>query len=186
MNENRSLIVTLHPQELEAVYAISQAVAKAVDTENALDEIINLVRPVFIFDTIVLYEQCQENSFEPTYARAIGRGRFKEADLAWGEPVAQDAHRENRTIMRVEVDTSVDDRTNIRHLLGLPLALGEQTKGALVFIRFGGPEYKPEQISLAEFLFSSFFSVGLSPANHYIVKGRQNGKNVTFRIKIVE
>jgi signal transduction histidine kinase len=145
--------VTLHPQELEAVYAISRAVAQAMDTDFALDEIIKLVRPIFIFDNIVLYEQRQGAQLEPTYARAIGRGRSKEADLAWGEPLAQTVYREKSTKMVVEeVSGAKNDRTNIRHLLGLPLVLGDQIKGALVFIRFGGPNYTPEQISLAEFI----------------------------------
>jgi len=44
------------------------------------------------------------------------------------------------------------DRTSARYFLALPLNLGEQVKGTLVFIRFGGPPYTPEQINLAEFI----------------------------------
>ena len=153
MSEDLSTSVVLRPQELEAVYAISQAVARATDTDSALDEIVGLARPVFIFDNIVLYEWDYEQALEPTYARAIGRGRFREADLAWGEPTAVDAYRSGQTIMRVEeVREAIKDRTNIRHMLGLPLILGDDRMGALVFIRFGGPEYTRDHVHLAEFI----------------------------------
>ncbi len=36
--------------------------------------------------------------------------------------------------------------------MGLPLRLAGQSKGVLVFIRFGGPVFTPDQISLAEFI----------------------------------
>jgi hypothetical protein len=72
---------TLRPEELEAVYAISRAVALAENIDSALDEIIRLARPVFIFDNLVLYLRGEE-SLQPAYARAIGRGRFKEAELS--------------------------------------------------------------------------------------------------------
>ena len=70
----------LRPQELEAIYTISRAVARAVDTEAALDEIIRLVRPVFIFDNFVVYTwRSEEGILDLTFAqgdraRAISRG----------------------------------------------------------------------------------------------------------------
>jgi len=152
INNNPSSL-TLRPKELEAVYAISQAVARALDTESALDEIINLVRPIFIFDNIALYEPRQDPTLEPTYVRAIGRGRFREADLTWGGPIAEKAFSTKKSTTRIEeVEGSDKDRTNIRHMLALPLVQSEQALGALVFIRFGGPDYSEEQTSLAEFI----------------------------------
>jgi signal transduction histidine kinase len=153
MSEDLSTSVVLQPQELEAVYAISQSVARSTDADRTLDEIVQLARPVFIFDNIVLYEWDVEQELEPTFARAIGRGRFREADLAWGEPIAIEAHQSGQTIMRVEtVKETIKDRTNIRHLLSLPLIQGEDRLGALVFIRFGGPDFTPDHIHLAEFI----------------------------------
>ena len=143
----------LRPQELEAVYAISRAVARAVDTETVLNEIIRLARPVFIFDNMVLYVQREDTALEPTYARAIGRGRFREADLAWGEATANEAYQSGKTVIRVEdLPEHSQDRTSLRYFLGLPLNLSEQGMGALVFIRFGGPPYTPDQIHLADFI----------------------------------
>jgi signal transduction histidine kinase len=55
--------------------------------------------------------------------------------------------------MRVEELTDLPvDRTNVRHSLGLPLHVSGQMLGALVFIRFGGPQYLPPQVHLAEFI----------------------------------
>jgi signal transduction histidine kinase len=147
----------LRPQELEAIYTISRAVARAVDTEAALDEIIRLVRPVFIFDNFVVYTwRSEEGILDLTFARAIGRGRFREADLAWGEAVAVDAFHSRQTILRREELTDDDptsrDRTSLRYYLGMPLNLGEEVVGSLVFVRFGGPPYSPDHILLAEFI----------------------------------
>ena len=143
----------LRPQELEAVYAISRSVARTVDTDTALHEIIFLARPVFIFDNIVLYVYRENGSLEPAFAKAIGRGRFQEADLAWGEFIGTDAFRSSKTVFRKEELPEISqDRTSTRYFLGLPLKMGEQVMGALVFIRFGGPAYTPDQINLAEFI----------------------------------
>jgi signal transduction histidine kinase len=144
----------LRPEELEAVYSISRAVAKAVDLDTALDEIIHLTRPVFIFDNMVLYLQKGEDVLDPAYARAIGRGRSHEADLAWGEATAHKAMQSNQVAILIEkMDNYETDRTRLRYSLGLPLSWGsENAMGALVFIRFGGPSFKPDQIRLSEFI----------------------------------
>ncbi len=143
---------TLQPEELEAVYAISRAVALAENIDSALDEIIRLARPVFIFDNMVLYLRGKE-TLEPAYARAIGRGRFKEAELSWGEATAYEVLQSGRLLSRIEEGgEEVTDRTRFRFLLGLPLFLENQLEGALVFIRFGGPPYTPDQVRLSEFI----------------------------------
>ncbi len=153
MFEEPSDPITLRPQELEAVYGISRAVARAVDMDTALDEIIRLARPVFIFDNMVLYMQRSPNLLEPAYARAIGRGRSYEAELAWGETTAHQVIGTEQVVMlREDAESSLTDRTRLRYSLGLPLHLGPSTMGALVFIRFGGPPFTPDQIHLAEFL----------------------------------
>lgn len=154
MSDRPKYTGSLHPRELEAVYAISRAVAEAENTENALDNIVKLVRPVFIFDNMVLYTCCGPNgALEPVYARAIGRGRTREADLAWGDSIGHRVHWSQEIVTQVEEpEPSDSDRTNLRYSLGLPLYFKGQTLGALVFIRFGGPVYSPEQINLAEFI----------------------------------
>ncbi len=142
----------LRPQELEAVYAISRAVAGAIDMDSALDEIIKLARPVFIFDNIVLYLRRGVDMIEPAYARAIGRGRSQEAELAWGEATAQEVLQTAQVATRTEEVGDLKDRNSVRMSLGLPIRSGSEIVGALVFIRFGGPPYQPDQIRLAEFI----------------------------------
>ena len=153
MPEDHAGTTTLRPQELQAIYTISKTVARATDTESALDEIIQSAREILIFDNLVLYQMPQSDGLEPTYARAIGRGRFLEADLSWGESIANEVYRTQYPTVRIEtLDESNNDRNGIRHFLGLPLKMGEQLMGLLVFIRFGGPEYTPEHIYLAEYV----------------------------------
>ena len=152
MFEDNTNMAALRPQELEAVYAISRAVAQAVNTDDALDEIIRLARPVFIFDNMVLYREKREDDLVPVYARAIGRGRSQEAELVWGETTALEVIQKEKVVIRTEEAGNIKDRTHLRISLGLPLDLGSNSRSALVFIRFGGPTYKPDQIRLAEFI----------------------------------
>lgn len=152
MFDDVSYPASLRPEELEAVYAISRAVAGAVDIDTVLDEIIRLTRSVFIFDNMVLYMKRGAEALEPAYARAIGRGRSHEAELVWGEGTAVEAIQTGQVAIRTEETGDATERTSIRFSLGLPLRSGSEIKGALVFIRFGGPAYKPDQIRLAEFI----------------------------------
>ncbi len=154
MAESKKTPSVLRPEELEAVYSISRAVARSVNLDTALDEIIRLARPVFIFDNMVLYLQRREDLLDAAYAKAIGRGRSQEADLAWGESTAQEALATGQVAIRVEkMEDYEKDRTRLRYSLGLPLSwAGEESMGALVFIRFGGPSFKPDQIRLSEFI----------------------------------
>lgn len=157
MSENSQTQEILRPETLQAIYTLSQLVSDAADNEVVLAEIIRIVRQIFIFDNLVLYEPSANSGLEPTYVRAIGRGRQHEADLAWGEMVANETYRTGEIIHRVEeLNGDKSDRTDIRHLLGLPLKLSGTCSGALIFIRFGGPPYLPQQINLAEFIALNF------------------------------
>jgi K+-sensing histidine kinase KdpD len=153
MRKESSTSSTLRPQELEVVYEISSTVAGAENTDSALEEIIQLARRVFIFDNIVIYRPSHDSQLEPVHPKAIGRGRFLEADLVWGESVAQKAYTEEKTILYVEdLTDSIPDRTGIRHYLGFPLKIpGDDIIGSLVFIRFGGPPYMESQVRLAKY-----------------------------------
>lgn len=143
----------LRPQELDAVYAISYAIAQSVDVDSALDQIVKVTRPVFIFDNMVVYVEGEEGQLSPAYARLIGRGRSAEADLAWGDAAALETLQTEKTSLLQEKLTGWEkDRLNWRDFLGLPLIHGERTVGALVFGRFGGPLYTPDQVRLAEFI----------------------------------
>ncbi len=154
MNELSLDASSLQPNELEIVYAISRAIPGSGDPETVLDEIVRLGRTIFIFDNVVIYTCCGENGqLEPSYARAIGRGRTLEADLAWGEATAQQVYTTQAPVLRVEETGPLPaQRTDNRHSLGLPLHIDNQVQAALVFIRFGGPSFLPAQIHLAEYI----------------------------------
>jgi K+-sensing histidine kinase KdpD len=143
-----------HGTELNAVYAIARIVAETFDTDAGLDAVLRLARTIFIFDTAALYLQNEETEeLEPMYARALGRGRSQEADLAWGEPAAIEAFDMGQTILQQEdAGPSVQGRERRRDYLSLPLLVGGRCVGSLVFGRFGGPAYPPEHIRLAEFV----------------------------------
>ena len=149
IGESRSL----NSKELEAIYAISRVVTRASEIEPSLDQIIAIARPVFIFDNVVLYLLQEPNSLEPSYARAIGRGRNAEADLAWGEAIANEVIRTGEPVVRKEVTGDVaKDRMQLRYFLGLPLTAGDHRVGTLVFVRYGSPPFTPEHTHLAEFI----------------------------------
>lgn len=143
-----------HGTELNAVYAIARIVAETYDTEAGLDAVFRLSRTIFIFDVVSLFLHNDENGeLEPAYALALGRGRSREADLAWGEPAASEAYRSGQTILRQEdAGPSVEGRERRRDYLGLPMMVHGRCVGGLVFGRFGGPSYPPEHIRLAEFV----------------------------------
>lgn len=143
----------LNAQELDAIYAISRVVTRASDLDASLDEIIGIARTVFIFDNVVLYVHNQTESIEPSYARAIGRGRNSESDLAWGEPIANDVLNSGKIVVRQEITGDfTKDRMKDRYFLGLPLISGDQQIGALVFVRYGGPQFTPEHTHIAEYI----------------------------------
>jgi signal transduction histidine kinase len=151
--EDASAPSSLRPQELEAVYAISSAVAQSIDFDNALDEIIKLARPVFIFDNMVLYTLSEGKELEPRYARVIGRGRSAEGEIAWGGFIASQVFQTGEVQEQLEkLDDWENNRLNYRLLLGLPLRSADGMIGTVVFGRFGGPAYTPDQVNLAGFI----------------------------------
>ncbi|HBX71317.1 MAG TPA: hypothetical protein DEH25_18565, partial [Chloroflexi bacterium] len=157
MATHQNSIDALSVDDLRAVYGISRIVLQTANATNALREIIRLSRPVFIFDNIVIYHARESSTLEPTYARSVGRGRSAEADMAWGEMVAQEVIQTKNVIIRNEEigeknNDRALDRLRLRYYLGLPLAIAQEQFGALVFVRFGGPPYLPEQINLAIFI----------------------------------
>jgi len=153
ISDDATAPASLRPQELEAVYAISSAVAQSEDIDSALDEIITLARPVFIFDNMVLYLSKEGDFLEPMYARVIGRGRTAEAELAWGGSIANDVFESLETQVQLEkLEDWENNRLSYRLLLGLPLRSANGKMGSLVFGRFGGPAYSPDQVNLAGFI----------------------------------
>lgn len=109
------------------------------------------LRAHFVFDNLAVYKMDKPGGVaEAIYARAVGRGRSKEADAPWGEGIANQVIASNKIMASIppEHEQNTPDRTALPYLLGLPLDLSTGP-GALVFVRFGGPEYTTDQLPLA-------------------------------------
>lgn len=153
MNNSRLNSGSLRPDELNAVYAISRVVSEKFDINEALSEILRLLRPVFIFDSAVLYLQNKKSdTLEPAFARAIGRGRASQAELSWGNEAATKAFSSGQIYLSEASHNETTTRLDQGFYLGQPMLVGGEIIGALVFIRFGGPSFSDAHINLAEFI----------------------------------
>lgn len=152
ISEGNSTTLSLPPQELKAVYAISRVVAASTDIEAVLNEVISIARPVFIFDQIILFLRKESDTLEPVYARVIGRGRLGELDLSLSLSVANQVLVADALAWENKGNESLQDRSEQRLYLGLPVRPGRKIRGALIFTRFGGPPFTQEQAHLAEFI----------------------------------
>jgi signal transduction histidine kinase len=145
--------VVFRPEDLRAVYAIGLAIAQTENIDSALDLIVQHTRHMLIFDNMVLYLPKDHNGLDPSYARVIGRGKCAEGNIEWGEAIATQTYQSKQTSLRQEkLDGWENNRLYWRDFLGLPIKAGEDVLGVLVFGRFGGPPYAPDQIRLAEFI----------------------------------
>ena len=132
---------------LETYVKLGETVVKG-NWKKALDALFVTLRKEFVFDNLAVYIQDKQGGVpEAAYARAAGRGRSKEAEASWGEEIANQVITSGSQVQNAPLDDPSTDRMRRPHLLGLPLSLPAGS-GALVFIRFGGPEYGPE-LSLA-------------------------------------
>jgi len=153
MSDEISESTVLKPEDLRAVYAIGLAIAQTENIDSALDLIVRHTRDVLIFDNMVLYLPKDQNGLDPSYARVIGRGKCAEGEIEWGEVIATQAFNSKQTSLHHEkLEGWESNRLFWRDFLGLPLNAGEEVLGVIVFGRFGGPPYTPDQIRLAEFI----------------------------------
>ncbi len=117
--------------------------------KKTLDSMFILLRKKFVFDNLVIYlVEGNRKTPEVVYARAAGRGRNKEAESSWGEEIANQIINTGKAIESIPKDQSSSDRIALPRYLGLPLILKGQ-QGALVFVRFGGPDFTAEEMPLA-------------------------------------
>ncbi len=134
---------------LAYIQALVQAASRDDDWRIALDKLLVALRAEFVFDNVAIYMIDPATlSLEIAHARAVGRGKAAEADAAWGEELANQVHQKESTIIQNPIK-GADDRLSQAYLLGLPLYKSSKVFGAMVFIRFGGPVYNDEQITLA-------------------------------------
>ncbi len=113
------------------------------DWKLALDTLFLSLRTSFVFDNVAIYlEDRQAKGLDVIYARAMGRGKTAEADAAWGELAATDVITSGRMVLRDPVRKGPNpDRMEQIYLLGMPLRIGQKIRGAILYVRFGGPAY---------------------------------------------
>ena len=144
----------------EMVLQIYQLTASATGWKEALDKVVAFSRNYFIFDNIVIYlSDITDKRMDVLYARATGRGKSRGADVSWGEDIANRIITENKPLVREPQSPEVEDRLLAPLLLGIPLHISKDLAGALIFIRFGGPEFEPDGLEFAEFLGVQFTAI---------------------------
>jgi len=146
---------------LSLLHNIFQEVQGKQDWKTALDTLFVSLRGSFVFDNVAIYLlNPQTKGLEVVYARAKGRGKKAEADAAWGSSTAIDVLASGKTILHLpSQETKGTDRVAQAYLLGIPLNIGSKLSGALVFVRFGGPEFSDLQIQIGSL--QAFWSAAL-------------------------
>ena len=123
------------------------------NSRPVIESFLKTLREEFVFDNVAIYVYDESaQSLDVVYARAVGRAKTAEADAAWGETFASQVLKSGKLLLQdPKSDAPLDDRLSRAYLLGLPLRSDAATKGALIFVRFGGPVYESEHITLASF-----------------------------------
>ncbi len=138
---------------LEYLQSLRQAAGSTKDWKAAFDALVTSVREVFIYDNVALYLLDEQGrSLDVSRARAAGRGRKSGADVSWGEGIAGKVITKREVILQTPGPGPYRDRLEAPFLLGLPILVAGRLGGALVFVRFGGPEYTKEHRLLADWI----------------------------------
>ena len=138
---------------LDFLQSLTRIASQPGSMRSALEQFMAELRKGFVFDNMAAYLLDDTNkSLEVKYARAIGRAKTAEADAAWGETIASQVVRKG-SLLVLDPNPNIDpnDRLHQAYLLGIPLYMDQELKGALVFVRFGGPRYEPDHIKTASF-----------------------------------
>ena len=138
---------------LEYLQQLMLITAFADNSRPIIERFLKTLREQFVFDNVAVYVYDESSQgLEVVYARAVGRAKTAEADAAWGETFAGQVLKSGKLLLQdPKPDAPPDDRLSQAYLLGLPLRSDVHTKGALIFVRFGGPVYESEHITLASF-----------------------------------
>lgn len=138
-------------QTLEYMQELMQSTAQAGNSRGTIEKFLASLRKEFVFDNVAVYLQDETTgALDIVYARAVGRSKNAEADAAWGETFANQVLATGKMLMQdPKSDVPSENRLYQSYLLGLPLRAGGLIKGALVFVRFGGPLYTEDHIKIA-------------------------------------
>lgn len=141
------------PIKVEHLYSTSHLANEAADWKPAIEKMLAQIRSLFIFDNVVIYWLDEKaKALEVVFAKATGRGKSREADVSWGEALANQIVQENRVVNELPAGVIVDDRLKRPLTLGIPLRGGDRVLGAIIFIRFGTPEFTQEHIEFGHYV----------------------------------
>lgn len=138
-------------QTLAYLEELIERTAQAGNSRDTIEKFLASLRAQFVFDNVAVYLQDEQTGgLEIVYARAVGRAKNAEADAAWGESFASQVLAQGRLLLQDPTPgVPTDDRLHQAYLIGLPLRAYGTLKGALIFVRFGGPVYTEDHIKLA-------------------------------------
>ncbi len=137
---------------LNSLFSLFRKASAQADWKSALEALVTKLRPFIVFDNIAVYLMDPKTStLEVAYARALGRGKNAEADAAWGYRIATEVLAHGQVVIQAPPHKvkAYTDRLELSHLLGLPLHNSSDPAGAVIFIRFGGPEFSDEHLQMA-------------------------------------
>jgi two-component system sensor histidine kinase KdpD len=168
------MIEPLLPIKTETLYSLSKICWESSNWKHALDVICSEIRPYFIFDNLAVYLfDSSHHNLEIAYAKATGRGKAKEADVAWGEDILSEVIQKNRTTLH-EPKEEEPDRLKRPHILALPLQSQKAEFGVVVIIRFGTPIFSKDHINFAEFMSSQISSMILREERELLINQLQD------------
>lgn len=131
-------------QFVNTLFEFSSLISNADGVGDIFATLVDLARKLIIFDNIVIYLE-EDGDLRPTFAKSVGRGRSKEADIDWGDSFIERVFKENSlSIHQDVVDGPDDDRLKVPYYIGTVLRHGKQPVGVLIMIRFGGPEFNEQ------------------------------------------
>ncbi len=141
----------MNSETLSYLQDLMQIATHGATSRSAIEKFMVTLRKEFVFDNVAVYLQDEATGIlEVAYARAIGRSKDAEADAAWGDEFAGQVVKKGKLLLQdPRPEVSSDDRLHRAYLLGLPLLIGTAVKGAVVFVRFGGPVYEEDHIKIA-------------------------------------
>ncbi|MEW6651346.1 MAG: GAF domain-containing protein, partial [Chloroflexota bacterium] len=140
----------IQPLNPEIFFQISQVFWEKKTWRESIDRLVQMIRPYFIFDNLVIYlSDPMTLNLDVAYAKATGRGKSAEADVAWGEIIASRVIESRQIVLQEPDEALLANRLHRPYTLAIPLSTPNEVFGALVFIRFGSPPYSSEQIKFA-------------------------------------
>jgi len=138
-------------QAFSYLHELVNIASEAGSTRKTVEKFLSKLRQQFVFDNVAVYLQDEKtNALEIVYARAVGRAKDAEADAPWGETFASQVLANGNLLLKdPDASASLDDRLKQVYLLGIPLRDDGLIGGALVFVRFGGPAYEQDHLTVA-------------------------------------